>query len=126
MSYAQVKYYQEMGDYQAAYDLTTKDWKEHPEMKWPRNTTAWLLVQMMKTSSKVYALGQFKLCLERLKQLDIPANEVKLWGAVACQVSAFKNHAIEFLVKNRVVLKKCVDHLLSGKGDECMIDIRQC
>jgi hypothetical protein len=52
MSYKQVKYFQDLGDYAAAYRIARADWEANPGLKWPKNTIAWLLIRMMKNSTR--------------------------------------------------------------------------
>lgn len=40
MSYKQVKYYQELGDYEAAYKIARADWEANPSLEWPRKSAA--------------------------------------------------------------------------------------
>lgn len=83
MSYKQMKYYQDLGDYAAAYDVARRDWAEDPSLQWPKNTIAWLLIKMMKSNARAYAWRKFIMQLEEFRSLAIPADEKKLWGAVA-------------------------------------------
>lgn len=82
MSYERVKYYQELGDYREAYRIALEDWKAKPNLKWPKNTIAWLLIRMMKDSAKAYGRDRFFDLMDEFGKLDIPKEETKLWGAV--------------------------------------------
>lgn len=86
MSYKRVKYYQELGDYEAAYKIARADWADNLSLKWPRNTIAWLLIGMMKTNARVYGKNKFMQQLNEFKVLGIPPEDEKLWGAVAWPV----------------------------------------
>jgi len=83
MSYKQVKYFQDLEDYAAAYKIARADWEANPSLKWPKNTIAWLLIRMMKFNARAYAKNKFLLQLEEFKTLGIPKDDKKLWGAVA-------------------------------------------
>ena len=83
MSYKQVKYFQDLEDYTAAYQMARADWDANPSLKWPKNTIAWLLIRMMKFNARAYAKNKFLQQLEEFKALGIPADDKKLWGAVA-------------------------------------------
>ena len=82
MSYKQVKYYQEIGDYAAAYRVAREDWTAHPELTWPRSTIAWLLISLMKVYVRVYGQQRFFELLQEFRDLDIPSDNIKLWGAI--------------------------------------------
>lgn len=83
MSYKQVKYFQDLEDYAAAYKIARADWEANPSLKWPKNTIAWLLIRMMKINARAYAQNKFFQQLEEFKALGIPTEDKKLWGAVA-------------------------------------------
>lgn len=83
MSYKQVKYFQDLEDYTAAYKIACADWEANPSLKWPKNTIAWLLIRMMKFNARAYAKNKFLQQLEEFKVLGIPTEDKKLWGAVA-------------------------------------------
>lgn len=83
MSYKQMKYYQDLEDYAAAYRIARADWDANPNLKWPKNAIAWLLIRIMKTNARAFAQQRFLLQLEEFRKLGIPKNEKKLWGAVA-------------------------------------------
>ena len=83
MSYKQVKYFQDLEDYAAAYKIARADWEANPSLKWPRDTIAWLLIRMMKFNARAYAMNKFVQQLEEFKALEIPMGDKKLWGAVA-------------------------------------------
>ena len=83
MSYKQVKYFQDLEDYPAAYQIAREDWEANPSLKWPKNTIAWLLIRMMKFNARAYSKNKFLQQLEEFKALRIPADDKKLWGAVA-------------------------------------------
>jgi hypothetical protein len=83
MSYKQVKYFQDLEDYPAAYKIARADWEANPSLKWPKNTISWLLIHMMKINARAYAKNKFLLQLEEFKTLGIPTDDRKLWGAVA-------------------------------------------
>ena len=83
MSYKQVKYFQDLEDYAAAYKIARADWEANPSLKWPKNTIAWLLIRMMKFNARAYAKNKFLLQLEEFKTLGIPKDDKKMWGAVA-------------------------------------------
>lgn len=83
MSYKQVKYFQDLEDYAAAYKIARADWEANPSLKWPKNTIAWLLIRMMKINARAYAKNKFFQQLEEFKALGIPTEDKKLWGAVA-------------------------------------------
>lgn len=82
MSYKQVKYFQELGDYSAAYKIAREDWDANSNLQWPKNTIAWLLIRMMKNSTRVCSQGKFMGLLEEFRALGIPEGDKKLWGAV--------------------------------------------
>lgn len=86
MSYRQVKYFQDLEDYQAAYKIARADWETNPSLKWPRNTIAWLLIKMMKANARAYAWKKFLLQLKEFYDLGIPVDDKKLWGAVSWPV----------------------------------------
>lgn len=83
MSYKQVKYFQDLEDYAAAYKIARADWETNPSLKWPKNTIAWLLIRMMKLNARVYAKNKFLQQLEEFKALEIPTEDKELWGAIA-------------------------------------------
>lgn len=83
MSYKQVKYFQDLEDYAAAYKIAYENWEDNPSLKWPKNTIAWLLIRMMKFNARAYAKNKFLQQLEEFKALGIPTEDKKLWGAVA-------------------------------------------
>ena len=83
MSYKQVKYFQNLEDYTAAYKIARADWEANPSLKWPKNTIAWLLIRMMKFNARAYAYNKFLQQLEEFCQLAIPEDESKLWESIA-------------------------------------------
>ena len=83
MSYKQVKYFQELEDYAAAYKIACADWESNPSLKWPKNSIAWLLIRMMKFNVRAYAKSKFLQQLEEFKALGIPMEDRRLLGAVA-------------------------------------------
>ena len=83
MSYKQVKYFQDLEDYAAAYKIARADWETNPSLKWPKSTIAWLLIRMMKNNAKAYAQRKFMDQLCEFRNLGIPDDDKKLWGAVA-------------------------------------------
>ena len=83
MSYKQMKRFQDLEDYSAAYRIARADWDANPNLRWPKNSIAWLLVKMMKCNARAYAQGKFLSQLEEFKALGIPVDDMKLWGAVA-------------------------------------------
>lgn len=86
MSYKQMKYFQDLEDYSAAYKIARADWDANPNLQWPKNTIAWLLIKMMKANARAYARNKFIQLLEEFKELDVPQDDKKLWGAVAWPV----------------------------------------
>lgn len=86
MSYKQIKYFQDLEDYTAAYKIVRADWDANPSLKWPKNAIAWLLIRMMKANARAYAQNKFLRQLEEFKTLGIPKDDKKLWGAVAWPV----------------------------------------
>lgn len=83
MSYKQVKYFQDLEDYAAAYKMARADWEADPLLKWPKNSIAWLLIKMMKANARALSKDVFIRQLEEFCQLGIPKDDSKLWGAVA-------------------------------------------
>lgn len=83
MSYKQMKYYQELGDFEAAYKVARADWEADASLRWPRNSIAWLLIRMMKGNARAYGQRKFLLQLGELKRLGIPKTDKRLWGAAA-------------------------------------------
>ena len=83
MSYKQMKYFQGLGDYTAAYAIARADWDANPNLRWPKNSIAWLLIRMMKSNARVCSRQKFLSQLEEFRDLDIPEDDKKLWGAVA-------------------------------------------
>ena len=83
MSYKQVKYFQDLEDYGAAYKIACADMEANPSLRWPKNTIAWLLIRMMKIDARAYSKDKFLQQLEAFKELGIPAEDKKLWGAVS-------------------------------------------
>ena len=83
MSYKQMKYFQDLGDYVAAYKIARADWDANPNLHWPKNAIAWLLIRMMKTNARAFAQQRFLLQLEEFRNLGLPEADKKLWGAVA-------------------------------------------
>lgn len=86
MSFKQVKYYQDIGDYSEAYKIARADWDANPNLKWPMNTIAWLLLKMMKLNARVYAKDAFVSRLNEFKALGIPEEDRKLWSAMVWPV----------------------------------------
>ena len=78
-----MKYFQDLEDYSAAYKIARADWDANPNLLWPKNTIAWLLIKMMKANARAYARNKFIQLLEEFKELDVPQDDKKLWGAVA-------------------------------------------
>lgn len=91
MSYKQMKYYQDLEDYSAAYRIARADWEANPGLMWPKNAIAWLLIKMMKIHARAYAQNKFLQQLEEFYNLGIPEDEKKLWGAVAWPVRDIVN-----------------------------------
>ena len=83
MSYKQMKYYLELEDYSTAYRIAHEDWDTNPSLVWPRNSIAWLLIRMMKANANACSMKTFIQQLEEFKNLGIPHDNKKLWGAVA-------------------------------------------
>ena len=83
MSYKQMKYFQDLGDYSAAYKIARADWETEPLLKWPKDSIAWLLIKMMKANARALSKDAFIRQLEEFCQLDISEDDSKLWGAVA-------------------------------------------
>ena len=83
MSYKQMKYFQDLGDYSAAYKIARADWEAEPTLKWPKESIAWLLIKMMKFNARALSKVAFIRQLEEFCQLDIPKDDSKLWGAIA-------------------------------------------
>lgn len=86
MSYKQVKYFQDLSDYSAACKIARADWEADPTLKWPKDTIAWLLIKMMKNSTRACSANKFLELLKEFNDLGIPENDKKLWGAVAWPV----------------------------------------
>lgn len=82
MSYRQVKYYQEIGDYEAALRIARGDWAENQSLKWPMSTIAWLIVRMLKVYAHAYSKERFFKLLKELEGLGVPQDDKKFWGAV--------------------------------------------
>lgn len=78
-----MKYFQDLGDYSAAYKIARSDWEAKPSLKWPKDSIAWLLIKIMKANARAYAMNKFIQQLEEFKALGIPKEDKKLWGAVA-------------------------------------------
>ena len=95
MSYKQVKYYQELEDYQTAYNIAMADWKDNPTLKWPKNTIAWMLILLMKSHAKAYAQKRFLAELTEFRELGIPLEDKKLWGAVAWPIRDIVRDSID-------------------------------
>ena len=83
MSYKQMKYFQDLGDYSAAYKIARADWETDPSLKWPKESIAWLLIKMMKFNARALSKDAFIRQHEEFCQLDIPEDDNKLWGAIA-------------------------------------------
>ncbi len=94
MSYKQMKYFQDLGDYAAAYKIARVDWEANPSLKWPKNAIAWLLIRMMKANARAYAQNKFLQQLEEFYNLGIPEDEKNLWGAVAWPVRDIINDSV--------------------------------
>lgn len=86
MSYKQVKYYQEMGDFVVAYNIAKKDWECSPDSKRTKDTLAWANVRLMKSFARAYGKHRFMMCLDELTTIGVNDNDEKLWGAVAYAV----------------------------------------
>lgn len=86
MSYRQMKYFQILEDYQTAYRIARADWEADPTLKWPKDSIAWLLIKMMKNSTRSCSANKFLGLLKEFNTLGIPENDKKLWGAVAWPV----------------------------------------
>ena len=86
MSYKQMKYFQDLEDYPAAYKIARADWEANPSLRWPKNSIAWLLIKMMKANARAYAWKKFLLQFKEFYDLGIPVDDKKLWGAVAWPV----------------------------------------
>ena len=95
MSYQQVKYFQDLEDYAAAYKIARADWTANPGLKWPKTSIAWLLIRMMKNNARAYAQQQFLSQLEEFYNLGIPEGEKKLWGAVTWPVRDIINDSLQ-------------------------------
>lgn len=95
MSYKQVKYYQELEDYQTAYNIAVADRKDNPTLKWPKNTIAWLLIRLMKSHARAYAQKRFFADLIEFRELGISVEDKKLWGAVAWPVRDIVRDSID-------------------------------
>lgn len=95
MSYKQMKYFQNLEDYAAAYKIARADWDANPNLQWPRNSIAWLLIKMMKCNARAYARGKFLQQLEEFKSLNIPLDDKKLWGTVAWPVRDIVNDSVQ-------------------------------
>ena len=95
MSYKQVKYYLELEDYQTAYNIAVADRKDNPTLKWPKNTIAWLLIRLMKSHARAYAQKRFFADLIEFRELGIPVEDKKLWGAVAWPVRDIVRDSID-------------------------------
>ena len=83
MSYKQFKYYQDLGDYAAAYQMARTEWEANPGLQWPRNAIAWLLIRMMKLNTRAYSREKFLKLLDEFRRLHVPEKDRDLWGAVA-------------------------------------------
>ena len=83
MSYKQMKYFQDLGDYSAAYKIARADWDADSSLKWPKSSIAWLLIKMMKANARALSKDAFIRQLKEFCQLDIPKDDSKLWGAIA-------------------------------------------
>ena len=59
MSYKQMKYFQDLGDYSAAYKIARADWETDPSLKWPKESIAWLLIKMMKFNARALSKDAF-------------------------------------------------------------------
>jgi hypothetical protein len=89
-----MKYFQDLGDYAAAYKIARVDWEANPSLKWPKNAIAWLLIRMMKANARAYAQNKFLQQLEEFYNLGIPEDEKNLWGAVAWPVRDIINDSV--------------------------------
>lgn len=59
MSYKQMKYFQDLEDYSAAYKIARADWEANPSLKWPKNAIAWLLMRIEEgLGDQAYYLGK--------------------------------------------------------------------
>ena len=81
-----MKYFQDLEDYQAAYKIAKADWETDPSLKWPKESIAWLLIKMMKNSTRACSANKFLGLLKEFNALGIPENDKKLWGAVVWPV----------------------------------------
>lgn len=95
MSYKQMKYFQNLEDYAAAYRIARADWDANPNLKWPKNAIAWLLIRMMKANARAYAQNKFLQQLEEFYNLGIPVDEKKVWGAVIHPIRNVINDSIQ-------------------------------
>lgn len=95
MSYRQVKYYQEMGDFEAALSVARGDWAVTPSLKWPKYTIAWLIVRMLKVYAHAYSKERFFDLLKELEELGVPREDKKLWGAVLWPVRDMVRDSLE-------------------------------
>ena len=95
MSYKQVKYFQDLGDYSAAYRIAREDWVSNHNLQWPKNTIAWLLIRMMKNNARAYAQRKFLSQLEEFCNLGIPEEDKKLWGVVAWPIRDIIKDSLE-------------------------------
>lgn len=86
MSYNQVRHYQDLEDYEAAYRIARADWEANPTLQWPKKTISWLLIRMMKANANAYAQKKFLGELQEFGSLGIPPTDKRLWGAVAWPV----------------------------------------
>ena len=95
MSYQQMKYFQYLEDYSAAYKIARANWEANPSLKWPKNAIAWLLIRMMKANARAYAQNKFLQQLEEFYNLGIQEDEKKLWGAVAWPIRDIINDSLQ-------------------------------
>ena len=95
MSYQQVKYFQDLEDYAAAYKIARDDWAANPSLKWPKTSIAWLLIRMMKYNARAHTQQQFLSQLKEFYNLDIQKDEKKLWSAVAWPVRDIINDSFQ-------------------------------
>lgn len=95
MSYREVKYYQDLGDYEKAFCIAHVDLACNPNLKWPTTTMGWLLISMMKINAKAYAQNKFIAQLETFGFINIPKEETELWGAVAWPIRDIIKDSLE-------------------------------
>ena len=95
MPYRQVKYYQEIGDFEAAYRIARKVWTENPTLTWPKSTLAWLIVRMLKVYAHAYSQERFFELLKELDGMGVPQEDRKLWGAALWPIRDMARDSLE-------------------------------